>query len=159
MTNERFKELLGKLEAATTDGDLSGFTQDDIGDLYSWMLRAASAPGVALQTDSCAEFKGRFRNDYGQLEHEDYFAAHRDWENVRKGWLAAPGVEAASPTKYSLWVVECKRKKLPATEWVPRSLMSDVYSTEEAAVASLMDGVYEDYEYRIVRFNPGGESV
>src|ERR1700684_1483120 len=38
MTKERMDELIAKMETATTDGDLSGLTQDDIGDIYSWML-------------------------------------------------------------------------------------------------------------------------
>lgn len=38
MTDERMSELLSKLEEATTDGDLSSLTADDIGDIYSWML-------------------------------------------------------------------------------------------------------------------------
>lgn len=32
--------LLGKFEVATTDGDLSGITQEDIGGVYLWLLWA-----------------------------------------------------------------------------------------------------------------------
>jgi hypothetical protein len=38
----RLGELVGKVEAATTDGDLQGLTQDDIGDIYSWLLWAVT---------------------------------------------------------------------------------------------------------------------
>jgi hypothetical protein len=36
----RLKELLDKMEVATTDGDLSALTQDDIGDIYQWLFWA-----------------------------------------------------------------------------------------------------------------------
>ena len=36
--NNRLMELIGKMEKATTDGDLSELKQDDIGDIYSWLL-------------------------------------------------------------------------------------------------------------------------
>jgi hypothetical protein len=39
MTGERMTVLLGKMEEATTDGDLSDFTQEDIGEMYLWMLQ------------------------------------------------------------------------------------------------------------------------
>lgn len=32
--------LIGKMEAATTDGDVSGLTQDDIGGIYLWLMWA-----------------------------------------------------------------------------------------------------------------------
>jgi len=35
MTEERLNQLVGMVEEATTDGDLSGWTGDDIGDIYS----------------------------------------------------------------------------------------------------------------------------
>jgi hypothetical protein len=37
-TKQRLDELIAKLEVATTDGDLSAFTGDDIGDIYSLLL-------------------------------------------------------------------------------------------------------------------------
>jgi hypothetical protein len=37
-SRERLGELIGRVEVATTDGDLSGLTSDDIGDIYSWLL-------------------------------------------------------------------------------------------------------------------------
>ena len=36
----RLGELIGKMEAATTDGDLGTLTQDDIGDIYTWLTFA-----------------------------------------------------------------------------------------------------------------------
>jgi hypothetical protein len=38
ITEQRLKELVNKLEVATTDGDVSTLTQDDIGDLYDIMF-------------------------------------------------------------------------------------------------------------------------
>jgi|HubBroStandDraft_5_1064220.scaffolds.fasta_scaffold1330166_2 hypothetical protein len=38
----RLGELIGKMEAATTDGDVRQLTQDDIGDVYSWLMWAMS---------------------------------------------------------------------------------------------------------------------
>jgi hypothetical protein len=58
LTNERIDELIGKLEVATTDGDLPSLTQDDIGDIYSWMLAQRSR----AMSDKCArEYCGHSR--------------------------------------------------------------------------------------------------
>jgi hypothetical protein len=40
-SHDRLAELVSKLEVATTDGDLSAFTSDDIGHIYSWLLMLA----------------------------------------------------------------------------------------------------------------------
>jgi len=39
---ERLKKLAAIFEIATTDGDLSALTADDIGDTYQWLLWAAN---------------------------------------------------------------------------------------------------------------------
>jgi hypothetical protein len=41
----RLGELIGKMEVATTDGDLSALTGDDIGDIYSWLMWAVDSYG------------------------------------------------------------------------------------------------------------------
>jgi hypothetical protein len=38
----RLGELIGKMEVATTDGNVSTLTTDDIGDIYSWLVFAMS---------------------------------------------------------------------------------------------------------------------
>jgi hypothetical protein len=41
-SNERLNELMGKFEAASTDGEIA-LTSDDIGDTYSWFLWIAES--------------------------------------------------------------------------------------------------------------------
>lgn len=43
-SRERLAELVSKMEVASTDGELSSLTSDDIGDIYSWLLAAAEKP-------------------------------------------------------------------------------------------------------------------
>jgi|HubBroStandDraft_5_1064220.scaffolds.fasta_scaffold3872809_1 hypothetical protein len=38
-TRARLQEITGKVEEATTDGDLSDISQNDIGDIYNWLLK------------------------------------------------------------------------------------------------------------------------
>lgn len=44
-TLKRLKELMGKMEIVTTDGDLSILIGDDIGDIYSWLEWAVNKNG------------------------------------------------------------------------------------------------------------------
>jgi hypothetical protein len=41
-TVERLGGLVARMEIMTTDGDATQLTQDDIGDIYSWLLWAQS---------------------------------------------------------------------------------------------------------------------
>ncbi len=57
MSAERLAELIGKFEVATTDGDLSAITSDDIGDVYSCLLLEVSSRRFAA-SEKAAQSQG-----------------------------------------------------------------------------------------------------
>lgn len=54
----RLIEVMGKVEADTTDGDFSDLTQDDFGDIYNWLLWAVDEN----QLCECGQPKGSIRH-------------------------------------------------------------------------------------------------
>jgi hypothetical protein len=71
-TTERLAELTAKMEIMTTDGDASLLTPDDIGDIYSWLLRAQLFASEELC--ECGQPRNSIRHSFATARSVDAHA-------------------------------------------------------------------------------------
>jgi hypothetical protein len=71
----RLGELIGKMEEATTDGDVSTLTTDDIGDIYSWLMWAmAQGYGIKGELCECGQPENSIRHSFAAAKSVDAHA-------------------------------------------------------------------------------------
>ena len=71
----RLGELIGKMEAATTDGDVRTLTQDDIGDIYSWLMWSMTQQfGSPEEICECGQPKNSIRHSGATAKSVDAHA-------------------------------------------------------------------------------------
>jgi hypothetical protein len=73
-TVERLAELTSRMEIMTTDGDRSQLTQDDIGDIYSWLMWAQSKTSDVEELCECGQPKNSIRHSNAAAKSVDAHA-------------------------------------------------------------------------------------
>lgn len=73
-TVDRLNELVSRMEIMTTDGDTSQLKQDDIGDIYSWLLWAQGKtfdPEGTQELCECGQPKNSIRHSFATASSID----------------------------------------------------------------------------------------